>query len=80
MNQGIGAEFVDGKLESLSYGVAKGMAPSAIEALKKKYGKPDVGGSRSAEWSNSVSTLVVMSLQTRKRDGTIVYLESAGSA
>jgi len=48
------------------------MAPSAIEALKKKYGKPDVGGSRSAEWSNSVSTLVVMSLQTRKRDGTIV--------
>ena len=39
--QGMRAEFADGKMVSLSYGVAKGMLPTVIEALKKQYGKPD---------------------------------------
>jgi hypothetical protein len=69
--QGIYAEFIDGKMTALSYGVAKGMLPTVVETLKKQYGKPNEEG-RMALWSNSVSALTVLSIGTKHSDGAFV--------
>lgn len=70
--QGMRAEFAGGKMVSLSYGVAKGMLPTVIEALKKQYGKPDEEDSSFASWSNSVSVLTVVRIGTMHHGGPYV--------
>jgi hypothetical protein len=85
--QGINAEFFDGRMTRLMYGVAPGSMLTIVEALKKKYGKPYSEREGWVIWTNSVSTLTVASQKRKMRDGAtqevatviMTYLNDKGS-
>jgi hypothetical protein len=55
--QGINAEFVDGVMVSLTYGVMAG--PDILPALRSKYGEPTMRTGEYCEWKNSVGKLSI---------------------
>jgi hypothetical protein len=57
--QGISANFVDGRLVYLAYGVSPGSATEIIRVLKAKFGEPTETDGKSAAWRNSVGYLLV---------------------
>jgi hypothetical protein len=65
-SQGIFADFFDGRLVSLSYGVRCGGQGDCLQiiirALKQKYGEPTTETKSSAAWKNRVGTLKVSEL------------------
>ena len=72
MFQGIFANFVDGQLVQLRYGVSAGSADRVIAALRTKYGAPTKteenrnlpGTLRGATWRNRVAHLTVSDAET----------------
>jgi hypothetical protein len=60
--QGILANFVDGQLIYLYYGVGPGASEEIVKALKAKYGEPSEATKESATWKNSVGYLRVTQL------------------
>jgi hypothetical protein len=59
LEQGIMAEFVEGRLVYLMYGVTPGSWKEIIAVLKMKFGEPTEVGHQSATWKNSVGYLSV---------------------
>ncbi len=72
VGQGIMAQFVDGRLVYVSYGVQYGALDKIVEALKTKYGPPTSTGENNAQWQNSVGYLAVMQIATTQPDGNTV--------
>lgn len=68
--QGISANFVDGRLVYLSYGVSPGASEEIIVTLKKKFGEPSESTKRSATWRNSVGYLFVSETVVPGPDGS----------
>ena len=68
--QGILANFVDGRLVYLSYGVSPGASQEIIVTLKKKFGEPSALTKRSATWRNSVGYLYVSEMVVPGPDGS----------
>jgi hypothetical protein len=67
--QGIFANFVDGRLVYLMYGVNPASSKMIIEALKSKYGEPTETAERSATWRNSIGYLYVSETSIPGSDG-----------
>ncbi len=57
--QGILAQFFDGRLVSLTYGVMPGSSKQIVTTLKTKFGEPSEAGETSVKWRNSVGYLSV---------------------
>jgi hypothetical protein len=68
--QGISANFVDGQLVYLSYGVIPGNSEEIIAILKKKFGEPTESTERSATWRNSAGYLYVSETVVLGTDGS----------
>lgn len=68
--QGISANFVDGRLVYLVYGVSPGSAQEIIVALKAKFGEPTETKGESATWKNSVGYLFVSEVFVPGGDGS----------
>jgi hypothetical protein len=68
--QGISANFIDGRLVYLSYGVSPGASEEIIETLKKKFGEPSESTKHSATWRNSVGYLFVSETVVRGPGGS----------
>ena len=69
--QGIFANFVDGRLTRLTYGLAPGGASTIIGVLKSKFGEPTETNETgtSATWRNSVGHLSVSEVSLPGADG-----------
>jgi hypothetical protein len=67
--QGISANFVDGRLVYLVYGVSPGSAKQIIGLLKTKFGEPTETKEKSATWRNSVGYLFVSEVTVPVGDG-----------
>jgi hypothetical protein len=77
--QGIFANFVDGRLTRLTYGLAPGGASTIIGVLKSKFGEPtetDKTGTVSALWRNSVGNLSVSEVSLPGADGQRRYIQT----
>jgi len=68
--QGILANFVDGRLVYLVYGVSPGSAARIIAVLKPKFGEPTETNGKSATWKNSVGYLSVSEVVVPGSDGS----------
>jgi hypothetical protein len=68
--QGIVADFFDGRLVYLLYGVSHGASEEIIATLKKKFGEPSESTKRSATWRNSVGYLAVSETVVPGPDGS----------
>lgn len=69
-SQGIGADFQDGLLVYLSYGVAPGETDTILKALKAKFGEPTEKDDKTISWKNSVGHLSLFNIRGRNRDGS----------
>jgi hypothetical protein len=67
--QGISANFVDGRLVYLSYGVSPGSAKEIIGVLRTKFGEPTEATEKSATWRNSAGYLLVSETFVPGADG-----------
>ncbi len=67
--QGIFANFVDGRLVYLMYGVNPASSKTIIDALKAKFGEPSEATEKSATWRNSVGYLYVSETSVPGSDG-----------
>jgi hypothetical protein len=70
-SQGILANFFDGRLVSLSYGVSVGSVEEIIKTLKKKYGEPSEATDKSAKWKNSIGYLSVSDMAVPGQNGSV---------
>ena len=77
--QGIFANFVDGRLVYLSYGLSPYNSSEILNALKAKFGEPTERTQTSFTWKNSSGYLSVMSVSVRDRDGTVKSIARAAS-
>ncbi len=77
--QGIFANFVDGRLTRLSYGLAPGGASIIIGVLKSKFGEPTETNETgtSATWRNSVGSLSVSEVSLPGADGHPRYIQTS---
>jgi len=77
--QGISANFVDGRLTRLAYGLGPGGASTVIKVFKSKFGEPtetnDAG--TSATWKNSVGYLAVSETSIPESDGHRRYIQTS---
>jgi len=69
--QGILANFVDGRLVYLMYGVNPAASKQIIGVLKTKFGEPAEATERSATWRNSVAYLSVSETSITGSDGHV---------
>jgi hypothetical protein len=67
--QGILANFVDGRLVYLMYGVNPASSRQIIGVLKTKFGEPTEATERSATWRNSIGYLSVSETSIPGSDG-----------
>jgi hypothetical protein len=67
--QGIFANFVDGRLVYLMYGLNPASSRTIIGALKSKFGEPTETTEKSATWKNSVGYLSVSETSIPGSDG-----------
>jgi hypothetical protein len=72
--QGIFADFVDGRLVYLSYGVSPFNAPEIVATLTKKFGEPNESTKPAAIWRNSVGYLSVSELVVPGPNGSKKYI------
>jgi len=77
--QGIFANFIDGRLTRLTYGLAPGGASTIIGVLKSKFGEPTETNKAgtSATWRNSVGYLDVSELSLSGADGHPRYIRTS---
>jgi hypothetical protein len=71
--QGIFANFVDGRLVHLSYGVNP-FASEIVVELKKKFGEPTESANGTFTWRNSVGYLTVTNITAPGPNGSVKYL------
>jgi hypothetical protein len=77
--QGISADFVDGRLTRLAYGLGPGGASTVIKVLKSKFGEPTETNETgtSATWRNSVGYLSVSETSIPGSDGHRRYIQTS---
>ena len=77
--QGISANFVDGRLTRLAYGLGPGGASTVIKALKSKFGEPTETNETgtSATWKNSVGYLAVSETSIPESGGHRRYIQTS---
>jgi hypothetical protein len=69
--QGLSANFVDGRLVYLMYGVTPGSWKEIIAVLKTKFGEPTEVAHQSATWKNSVGYLTVSDSAIKDANGVL---------
>ena len=74
--QGINADFVDGRLVMLMYGVAP-FVDQVIMALKVKFGEPTESTKDSATWRNSIGYLTVSYDTAPCPNGSVKHLATS---